>query len=157
MAMQALNTTSFSLLQQNPNKLFSLCRVSNFIRREFSKFAGDSNSDDSPVESTGRRSKISGIKLDETVDASSDKQRLDVWVSSQLKGVKRDRVQSSILSGLVSVNGRVTDKVSHKVKGGDKVNGTIADLKPQSSKYQQRRANNLGKVCHDDEKRNCRS
>ncbi|KAM3236901.1 hypothetical protein P3L10_011930 [Capsicum annuum] len=116
MAMQALNTTWFSLLQQNPNKLFSLCRVSNFIRREFSKFAGDSNSDNSPVESTGRRSKISG-------------------------GVKRDRVQSSILSGLVSVNGRVTDKVSHKVKGGDKVNGTIADLKPQSSKYQQ--SNNL--------------
>lgn len=127
--MLALNTTSFSLLPQNP-KPFSLSRVSSFICRAFTKFPGDSDSDDSPDEIPGRRSNCSGVKLEETVDGKTGKLRLDSWVSSRIDGVSRARVQSSIRSGLVSVNGRVTDKVSHMVKGGDKVDCTIADLKP---------------------------
>ncbi|KAL3340781.1 hypothetical protein AABB24_029090 [Solanum stoloniferum] len=127
--MLALNTASFSLLPQNP-KPFSLSRVSTFICRAFSKFPGDSDSDDSPDEIPGRRSNYSGVKLEETVDSKTGKLRLDSWVSSRIDGVSRARVQSSIRSGLVSVNGRVTDKVSHMVKGGDKVDCTIADLKP---------------------------
>ncbi|KAL3372284.1 hypothetical protein AABB24_008705 [Solanum stoloniferum] len=127
--MLALNTTSFSLLPQNP-KPFSLSRVSSFICRAFTKFPGDSDSDDSPDEIPGRRSNYSGVKLEETVGGKTGKLRLDSWVSSRIDGVSRARVQSSIRSGLVSVNGRVTDKVSHMVKGGDKVDCTIADLKP---------------------------
>ncbi|XP_015073900.2 RNA pseudouridine synthase 2, chloroplastic isoform X2 [Solanum pennellii] len=129
LAMGALNTTSFSLLPQNP-KPISLSRVSSFICRAFTKFPGDSDSDDSPDEIPGRRSNYSGVKLEETVDSKTGKLRLDSWVSSRIDGVSRARVQSSIRSGLVFVNGRVTDKVSHMVKGGDKVDCTIADLKP---------------------------
>lgn len=108
--MVALNTTSFSLLPQNP-KPISLSRVSSFICRAFTKFPGDSDSDDSPDEIPGRRSNYSGVKLEETVDSKTGKLRLDSWVSSRIDGVSRARVQSSIRSGLVSVNGRVTDKV----------------------------------------------
>jgi 23S rRNA-/tRNA-specific pseudouridylate synthase len=32
--------------------------------------------------------------------------------------------------GLVTVNGRVVDKVSHNVKSGDEVNCTISELQP---------------------------
>lgn len=39
-------------------------------------------------------------------------------------------MQSSIRSGLVSVNGRVIDKVSHMVRDGDKVECTISELQP---------------------------
>ncbi|CAN4094027.1 unnamed protein product [Withania somnifera] len=128
--MLALNTTSsFSLLPQNPRP-FTIYRVSTFICRAFSKFTGDSDSDDSPDEIPCRRSNYSGVKLEETVDVNTGKLRLDSWVSTRINGVSRARVQCSIRSGLVSVNGRVTDKVSHMVKGGDKVNCTIADLKP---------------------------
>ncbi|KAK4348970.1 hypothetical protein RND71_031725 [Anisodus tanguticus] len=127
--MLALNPTSIFVLPQNP-KPFSFSRISNFITRAISKFPGESDSDDSPDEITGRRSNYSGVKLEETVDVNTGKLRLDSWVSSRINGVSRARVQSSIRSGLVSVNGRVTDKVSHMVKGGDDVNCTIADLKP---------------------------
>lgn len=129
LAMLVLNTTSFSLLPQNP-KPFPFCKVSSFICRAFSKFPGDSDSDDLLDEVPGRRSNYSGVKLEETVEVKTGKLRLDSWISSRIDGVSRARVQSSIRSGLVSVNGRVTDKVSHVVKGGDKVNCTIADLKP---------------------------
>ncbi|XP_019244908.1 PREDICTED: RNA pseudouridine synthase 2, chloroplastic isoform X3 [Nicotiana attenuata] len=127
--MLALTPTSIFVHPQNP-KPFSFSRVSSFIVRAFSKFPGDSDSDDSPDEIQSRRSNYSGVKLEETVDVKTGKLRLDSWVSSRINGISRARVQSSIRSGLVSVNGRVTDKVSHTVKGGDKVNCTIADLKP---------------------------
>lgn len=39
-------------------------------------------------------------------------------------------MQSSIKSGLVAVNGRVVDKVSHNLRAGDKVNCVISDLLP---------------------------
>ncbi|XP_027150609.1 RNA pseudouridine synthase 2, chloroplastic isoform X2 [Coffea eugenioides] len=71
---------------------------------------------------------FSGVKLQETVDVKSEKLRLDSWVSSRIHGISRARVQSSIRSGLVSVNGRIINKVSHMVRGGDKVNCTISEL-----------------------------
>ncbi|XP_056164674.1 RNA pseudouridine synthase 2, chloroplastic isoform X2 [Syzygium oleosum] len=76
-------------------------------------------------------SSYAGVKLQETVDAArSGKLRLDAWISSRMQGVSRARVQSSIRSGLVSVNGRVVDKVSHNVRAGDTVDCTISELQP---------------------------
>ncbi|KAL1190071.1 RNA pseudouridine synthase 2 [Cardamine amara subsp. amara] len=71
-----------------------------------------------------------GLKLEETVDAVKGKIRLDSWISSRINGISRARVQSSIRLGLVTVNGRVVDKVSHNVKAGDEVNCTISELQP---------------------------
>ncbi|KAL2522299.1 RNA pseudouridine synthase 2 [Forsythia ovata] len=61
---------------------------------------------------SGRLNKFSGIKLEETVGLDFGKLRLDSWLSSRINGVSRARVQSSIRSGLVSVNGRVVSKVT---------------------------------------------
>ncbi|GLT91954.1 hypothetical protein SLE2022_098150 [Rubroshorea leprosula] len=48
-----------------------------------------------------------------------------------LKATIELRVQSSVKSGLVIVNGRVFDKViSHNLRAGDKVNCVISDLQP---------------------------
>lgn len=57
------------------------------------------------------RINYAGVELEETVDIPVGKLRLDSWVSSRIQGISRARVQSSIKSGLVSVNGRVIDKV----------------------------------------------
>jgi hypothetical protein len=59
----------------------------------------------------GQRINYSGVKLEESVDSKSGKSRLDSWISSRISGISRARVQSSIKSGLVSVNGKVIDKV----------------------------------------------
>ncbi|GAV75499.1 efhand domain-containing protein/Pkinase domain-containing protein/PseudoU_synth_2 domain-containing protein/EF_hand_5 domain-containing protein [Cephalotus follicularis] len=49
-----------------------------------------------------------GLKLeDDTVDIKSGKLRLDTWISSRIHGISRARVQSSIKSGFVCVNGQV--------------------------------------------------
>ncbi|CAK7346117.1 unnamed protein product [Dovyalis caffra] len=77
-----------------------------------------------------QRINYSGVKLEETVDSKSGKLRLDSWISSRISGISRARVQSSVKSGLVSVNGKVIDKVSHNVKAGDKVNCVISELQP---------------------------
>ncbi|KAI9201441.1 hypothetical protein LWI28_023609 [Acer negundo] len=73
-----------------------------------------------------------GVELVETVDvkAAAAKLRLDSWISSRIDGISRARVQTSIRSGLVSVNGHVVNKVSHNVKSGDMVNCTISELQP---------------------------
>ncbi|KAJ0086891.1 hypothetical protein Patl1_09482 [Pistacia atlantica] len=72
-----------------------------------------------------------GVQLEETVDLkAAGKLRLDSWISSRIVGISRARVQSSIRSGLVSVNGQVINKASHSVKVGDKVNCTISELQP---------------------------
>ncbi|KAL9225750.1 hypothetical protein vseg_001639 [Gypsophila vaccaria] len=76
----------------------------------------------------GVRTSYEGVTLSEKVDA--DKARVDSWISSKIAGISRARVQSSIRAGLVSVNGRVIDKVSYTVKTGDDVNCTIAKLQP---------------------------
>ncbi|KAL3840176.1 hypothetical protein ACJIZ3_024767 [Penstemon smallii] len=88
--------------------------------------AAVSDSDEFP----GRRSSFSGFKIEETVELDLKKLRLDSWISSRINGISRARVQSSIRSGLVSVNGHVISKVSHVVRDGDTVNCTIAELQP---------------------------
>lgn len=56
-------------------------------------------------------SSYAGFNLDEKVNVTTGKLRLDAWVASRIQGISRARVQSSIKSGLVTVNGRVIDKV----------------------------------------------
>ncbi|KAJ8772664.1 hypothetical protein K2173_027841 [Erythroxylum novogranatense] len=70
------------------------------------------------------------VRLEETVEGNSGKLRLDSWISSRISGFSRARVQASIRSGLVSVNGKVVEKASYGVKTGDKVNCTISELQP---------------------------
>nr|KJB58044.1 hypothetical protein B456_009G191500 [Gossypium raimondii] len=77
------------------------------------------------------RTSYAGVQLEETVDETKQgKLRLDSWISSRIQGISRARVQSSIKSGLVKVNGRVVDKVSHSLRAGDKVDCVISDLQP---------------------------
>ncbi|CAM8942240.1 unnamed protein product [Rhodiola kirilowii] len=78
----------------------------------------------------GPRCNFSGLKFNETADVKSGKVRLDAWIASRIDGVSRARVESSIKSGLVSVNGRVVCKVSYSVKDGDCVDCTISELQP---------------------------
>lgn len=103
-ALSWTSIPSTKALKNSHNSLLML-RASNFIIR------GCSNS---TVEAISDRptTNYSGIKLQETVDVNSGKLRLDSWISSRINGISRARVQSSIRSGLVSVNGRVVDKVS---------------------------------------------
>ncbi|KAJ6838226.1 RNA pseudouridine synthase 2, chloroplastic [Iris pallida] len=75
------------------------------------------------------RANHAGVKLEESV-SGSEKIRIDSWISSRMRGVSRARIQSSIRSGLVAVNGRTVDKVSHVIKGGDKVSCTVCELHP---------------------------
>lgn len=65
----------------------------------------------SPTEIIIPRVNNAGLRIEETVDALKGKIRLDSWISSRVNGVSRARVQSSIRLGLVTVNGRVVDKV----------------------------------------------
>ncbi|XP_058087983.1 RNA pseudouridine synthase 2, chloroplastic isoform X6 [Magnolia sinica] len=77
------------------------------------------------------RSNYAGLVFEETVGSGSRKSRLDSWISSRIQnGVSRARIQSSIRSGLVTVNGRPINKVSHIIKMGDKVCCTISELQP---------------------------
>lgn len=55
---------------------------------------------------------FAGVKLDDAVDVKAAKLRLDSWISSRVRGISRARVQSSIRSGLVTVNGRMVNKVN---------------------------------------------
>ncbi|KAB1203613.1 RNA pseudouridine synthase 2, chloroplastic [Morella rubra] len=99
-----------------------------FFTSSFS--SGSTNSDEDQEVLVGRTANYGGVRLEETVCIDSGKLRLDSWISSRISGISRVRVQSSIRSGLVSVNGRVVDKVSHNVKAGDKVYCTISELQP---------------------------
>ncbi|KAL3650354.1 hypothetical protein CASFOL_006757 [Castilleja foliolosa] len=87
--------------------------------------SADSESDDT---FSVRPNNFSGVRIDETVGREPGKLRLDTWISSRINGISRARVQSSIRSGLVSVNGHVISKVSHVVRDGDEVNCKIAEL-----------------------------
>ncbi|PKA60768.1 RNA pseudouridine synthase 2, chloroplastic [Apostasia shenzhenica] len=83
---------------------------------------------------------FSGIRLEEMVEIGSEKVRIDSWISTRISGVSRARVQSSIRSGLVTVNGRVIHKsklppnsvlqASLIIKGGDKICCLISELQP---------------------------
>ncbi|KAH6759282.1 Pentatricopeptide repeat superfamily protein [Perilla frutescens var. frutescens] len=90
----------------------------------------NSASDDFHEPSSGRLNNYSGVRIEEKVESDSGKLRLDSWIASRKNGISRARVQSSIRSGLVSVNGRVVNKVSHLVRFGDMVDCTIAELQP---------------------------
>ncbi|XP_073265525.1 RNA pseudouridine synthase 2, chloroplastic-like [Populus alba] len=70
------------------------------------------------------------VKLEETVDSKSGKLRLDSWISCRISGISRNRVQSIIKSGIVSVNGKITYKFSHNVKAGDEMDCIILEWKP---------------------------
>ena len=50
-----------------------------------------------------------------------EKQRLDAFLSEKLPNVSRAKLQSGIKGGLVSINGLLQTKSSHKVKWGDNV------------------------------------
>lgn len=82
------------------------------------------------VFSSGKqRTNYTGVRLEESVEEVG-KIRLDTWISTRINGISRARVQSSIRSGLVSVNHRVIVKTSHMIRHGDKVECTISELQP---------------------------
>ncbi|KAH9604458.1 hypothetical protein KSS87_009437 [Heliosperma pusillum] len=114
-----LGLTSSTTLHQFPPRPLIKSRVSTFVK----SFSVKS--------SIAGRTSYEGVQLDEKVDdGGPSKTRLDAWISSKIAGISRARVQSSIRAGLVSVNGRVVDKVSYAVRTGDDVNCTIAKLQP---------------------------
>lgn len=96
----------------------------------FKIFNSSSTTQSTSTKETGN---YSGTQLQETVPKSSSKSRIDSWISSRIHGVSRARVQSSIRAGLVSINDRIIDKVSHVIREGDKVECTITDLQPLSA------------------------
>lgn len=79
--------------------------------RASSSFIRGSISDRNVEALTGPRLNYGGVRLEEIVVVEFGKLRLDSWISSRVNGISRARVQSSIRSGLVRVNGRVVDKV----------------------------------------------
>ncbi|KAK1388581.1 S4 domain-containing protein [Heracleum sosnowskyi] len=124
--MVSLSSSSFSLFPRNPRyTTITNSRVSWLLVRSCSNStaAADANSE--------RRNNYAGVQLEESVcQVNSSKLRLDTWISSRINGISRARVQSTIKSGLVTVNGRTIHKVSHKVRSGDKVSCTISELQP---------------------------
>ncbi|PIA25561.1 hypothetical protein AQUCO_11100019v1 [Aquilegia coerulea] len=88
------------------------------------------------ISSESSNGNYAGVQLQEIVQIEKNngdglwKSRIDSWISSRIHGVSRARVQSSIRAGLVTVNGRIIDKVSHVIRAGDKVNCTISELQP---------------------------
>nr|CAD1830548.1 unnamed protein product [Ananas comosus var. bracteatus] len=86
--------------------------------------------DPDPNPSPRLRSSHAGARLEEAVEVGSGRSRLDAWLASRIRGVSRARIQSSIRSGLVAVNGRTVDKVSHLVKGGDMISCRVSELQP---------------------------
>ncbi|XP_065851531.1 RNA pseudouridine synthase 2, chloroplastic-like isoform X2 [Euphorbia lathyris] len=94
------------------------------VVRACSNSSGELNS----CENQKQRINFAGVRLEEIVDPKAGKLRLDSWISSRISGISRARVQSSIKSGLVAVNGRIVDKVSQNIKAGDQVICTISEL-----------------------------
>lgn len=101
--------TSPSLISFSPRNP----RIHSKFLRTFTASPTAPNSDEGQGQQSlaGRRANYGGVNLEETVDINSGKLRLDSWISSRITGISRARVQSSIRSGLVSVNGRIVDKV----------------------------------------------
>ncbi|KAH9759265.1 RNA pseudouridine synthase 2 [Citrus sinensis] len=127
MTMLSLNSASWGSasctkgLQFSPTKIpFGVFKI---LRARCSSSSSGGNNRE-PI------ANYAGVQLEETVDTKAGKLRLDAWISSRIDGISRARVQSSIRSGLVSINGQVVSKVSHNVKGGDMVNCTISELQP---------------------------
>lgn len=112
----SLNSASFFSISHTSQSVLLFPRNPKSCSRVFRILRACSNSTDEPLVSvSGRRTNYAGVRLEETVvDVNSDsgKLRLDSWISSRIIGISRARVQSSIRSGLVSVNDRIVDKVS---------------------------------------------
>ena len=89
-------------------------RIGSNVLRISSNFSTRCSSDyDEYSEAQSERiANYAGTRLEETVDVNPGKVRLDSWISCRINGISRARVQSSIRAGLVSVNGRVIDKVA---------------------------------------------
>ncbi|XP_057995636.1 RNA pseudouridine synthase 2, chloroplastic isoform X3 [Hevea brasiliensis] len=119
------SSPSLPFFPGNPRKRGFPSKVLLRIFTVHSGSTGNSNG-----ENQSQRINNAGMRLEETVEAKLGKLRLDSWISSRISGISRARIQSSIKSRLVSVNGRVVDKVSHNVKAGDKVSCTISELQP---------------------------
>lgn len=107
MSLQSLSWSSVKPLLINPRSpyLRPIAAYANSIP------AASSGSDYSHELPSGRPNNFSGVKIEEEVKLDSGKLRLDSWIASRINGISRGRVQSSIRSGLVSVNGRVINKV----------------------------------------------
>ncbi|KAK6126641.1 hypothetical protein DH2020_039617 [Rehmannia glutinosa] len=125
LSWHSVKPLSISLRNPSLQKLISTARA-----YSTSISAANSDSDDFQNPVSGRPNNFSGFKIEETVELDSRKLRLDSWLSSRINGISRARVQSSIRSGLVSVNGHIINKVSHVVRDGDVVNCKIAELQP---------------------------
>ncbi|KAK6152143.1 hypothetical protein DH2020_014778 [Rehmannia glutinosa] len=125
LSWHSVKPLSISLRNPSLQKLISTARA-----YSTSISAANFDSDDFQNPVSGRPNNFSGFKIEETVELDSRKLRLDSWLSSRINGISRARVQSSIRSGLVSVNGHIINKVSHVVRDGDVVNCKIAELQP---------------------------
>lgn len=112
LSLQSLSCSSAKPLLINPSNpsLRRLLATAHAYSNAFP--AANSNSDDFHESSSGRLNNFSGLKIEEMVELDSGKLRLDSWIASRINGISRARVQSSIRSGFVSVNGRVVNKVS---------------------------------------------
>ncbi|RVW51021.1 RNA pseudouridine synthase 2, chloroplastic [Vitis vinifera] len=116
----SLNSASFFSISHTSQSVLLFPRNPKSCSRVFRILRACSNSTDEPLVSvSGRRTNYAGVRLEETVvDVNSDsgKLRLDSWISSRIIGISRARVQSSIRSGLVSVNDRIVDKELKLIK-----------------------------------------
>ncbi|KAK4429435.1 RNA pseudouridine synthase 2, chloroplastic [Sesamum alatum] len=130
LSLHSLYLNSAKPLSINPRNSSLRKIISTAYAYSNSSAAAYSESDDFQGPFPGRTNNYSGVKIEERVELDSGKLRLDSWISSRINGISRARVQSSIRTGLVSVNGHVINKVSHVVRDGDVVNCTIAELQP---------------------------
>ncbi|KAL0360493.1 UNVERIFIED_CONTAM: Pentatricopeptide repeat-containing protein [Sesamum radiatum] len=130
LSFHSLYLNSAKPLSINPRNVSLRKIISTASAYSNSYAAANSESDDFQGPFSDRPNNYSGVKIEEKVELDSGKLRLDSWISSRINGISRARVQSSIRSGLVSVNGHVINKVSHVVRDGDVVNCTIAELQP---------------------------
>ena len=113
------SSSSSKLFQTSPSLFFPFSpRNPRFPSRLLRNFtASSSNEGQESLAVAARRANYNGVTLEETVDIKSGKIRLDSWISSRITGISRACVQSSIRSGLVSVNGRIVDKVFFNSSG----------------------------------------
>lgn len=131
-AARTLTNSFVSFFHRNPPVLTPFHQRVSFTSCSVALDLDDEPHGEEDVFSGGRqRTNYAGVRLEESVEeVKSGKIRLDTWISTRINGISRARVQSSIRSGLVSVNNRVTVKASHMVRHGDKVECTISELQP---------------------------
>uniref|UniRef100_A0A1D1Z8A2 RNA pseudouridine synthase 2, chloroplastic n=1 Tax=Anthurium amnicola TaxID=1678845 RepID=A0A1D1Z8A2_9ARAE len=127
LSLPAAGATSHSLCVLRRR---AACRLPNLFCSSPSCSESISEASRHQVDLHGRRGNRGGVRLEESVEKGMEKSRLDSWISSRIHGVSRARVQASIRSGLVTVNGRTVDKVSHIIKAGDKISCTVSELQP---------------------------